>query len=192
MINFHNASFVKSITALKDAPIPRLKELLVVGRSNVGKSSLINALTNHNRLAYTSSKPGHTRLLNYFNIDNQFFLVDAPGYGYAKGGIDLDALFGEIMEEYFHDNDYLKGALLLLDSRRKLTENDYEMINLFNEKNIPFLIVLTKKDKLNQKEKSLIISHMKENNIQEYIFTSSLDKDSMTKLEEEIIKLLEL
>ena len=116
MINFHNATFVKSTKTLKDAPKGRLKEILVVGRSNAGKSSLINALTGRHNLAFTSSKPGHTRLLNYYDIDGAFYLVDAPGYGYAKGGIDLDQLFLEMMENYLYDNLYLTAALILLDA----------------------------------------------------------------------------
>ncbi len=194
MPNFSNAFFEKSITSLKDAPSGRLKELLVVGRSNVGKSSLINALTNHKRLAYTSKKPGHTRLLNYYNIDNSFFLVDAPGYGYAKGNIDLDALFGEMMGNYLNDNENLKGALLLLDSRREFNENDLEMRDLFIEKGVPYLIVVTKCDKLNQSEKSKILSYLKSENIDkgQYVLTSINNTNSIKELQGEIIKLLKL
>ena len=97
MINFRNTKFIKSTKTLEDAPKGRLPEILIVGRSNAGKSSLINALVDNKNLAFTSSKPGHTRLLNYYSVDEKFYLVDAPGYGYAKGGIDLDALFGEMI-----------------------------------------------------------------------------------------------
>ena len=104
MINFLNATFIKSCPNRDERPQGQKPEVLIVGRSNVGKSSLINALTQRKKLAFTSSKPGHTRLLNYYDIDGQFYLVDAPGYGYAKGGIDLDKLFAEMMESYFADN----------------------------------------------------------------------------------------
>ena len=124
MINFNNVSFVKSTPSVKERPQDQIPEVLIVGKSNVGKSSLINTLCQRKSLAYTSSKPGHTRLLNYYNIDNKFFLVDAPGYGYAKGGVDLDRLFGTMMDEYFTDNPYLKLVLLLIDSRREFGEND--------------------------------------------------------------------
>ena len=104
MINYKNSTFVKSTPSVKERPSDLYSEVLIVGKSNVGKSSLINRLCTKKSLAYTSSKPGHTRLLNYYNIDNAFYLVDAPGYGFAKGGIDLDRLFGTMMDEYFTDN----------------------------------------------------------------------------------------
>ena len=192
MINFNNASFLKSSATLKDAPKGRKKEILIVGRSNAGKSSLINALTNRKNLAYTSSKPGHTRLLNYYDIDNNFYLVDAPGYGYAKGGIDLDKLFYEIMDTYLNNNLYLKGALLLLDSRREFNENDDEMIEFFLSKKIPFVIILTKADKITQKEKSSAIKYMKDCKINEddYLFSSTSNQMLLNKIKSKIESLL--
>ena len=191
-MNFKKAKFVKSTTTLKDAPKGRLKEILIVGRSNAGKSSLINALTGRSSLAFTSSKPGHTRLLNYFEIDESFYLVDAPGYGYAKGGIDLDQLFADMMNEYLVNNLYLKGALLLLDSRREFNDLDLEMIEIFKKDKTNFLIVLTKADKLNQSEKAKAIANLKKHGYQEgdYVFTSITNKQSILSLEKEIEKLL--
>ena len=126
MINFLNATFIKSCPNRNEKPQAQKPEVLIVGRSNVGKSSLINALTQKKKLAFTSSKPGHTRLLNYYDIDNKFYLVDAPGYGYAKGGIDLDRLFAEMMSSYFDNNSDLRLVLILLDARRELSEDDLE------------------------------------------------------------------
>ena len=153
MINFKNATFIKSLTNVKEKPSGQLPEVLIVGKSNVGKSSLINALTSKNRLAFTSSKPGHTKLLNYYNIDNRFYLVDAPGYGYAKGGVDLDRLFGEMMESYFVDNKELKLVLLLLDSRREMNQNDLEILEYVRKEDIPYYVVITKLDKVPSHEK---------------------------------------
>ena len=160
MINFKNSTFIKSLTDIKDKPSGQLPEVLIVGKSNVGKSSLINALTGRNRLAFTSSKPGHTKLLNYYNIDNRFYLVDAPGYGYAKGGIDLDKLFGEMMETYFINNKELKLVLLLLDSRREMNDNDLEILEYVQQESIPYFLVVTKLDKVNQSEKAKLNKHL--------------------------------
>ena len=138
MINYSNATFTKSCPNREERPQGNKPEVLIVGRSNVGKSSLINALTSKKKLAFTSSKPGHTRLLNYFDIDNRFYLVDAPGYGYAKGGIDLDRLFGEMMESYFVDNAELRLVLILLDARREPTEEDLEIVDYCSKNNINY------------------------------------------------------
>ena len=191
MINFNNVSFVKSTPSVKERPQDQLPEVLIVGKSNVGKSSLINTLCQRKSLAYTSSKPGHTRLLNYYNIDNKFFLVDAPGYGYAKGGVDLDRLFGTMMDEYFTDNDYLKLVLLLIDSRREFGENDTEILNYLIESNIPYFVVITKTDKINQKGHSELNKRLKEMNVLENVyFTSSLSNRTLDKLKTGIEQLI--
>ena len=133
MINFANVNFIKSCPNRKEKPQDLKPEVLIVGKSNVGKSSLINALCQKKRLAFTSSKPGHTRLLNYYDIDGKFYLVDAPGYGYAKGGLDLDRLFANMMESYFDNNQELKLVLILLDARRELSNDDQEIISFVKE-----------------------------------------------------------
>jgi len=160
MINYSNVTFVKSATGINDAPKGQLSEVLIVGKSNVGKSSLINALCDRHRLAFTSSKPGHTKLLNYYLIDNKFYLVDAPGYGYANGGVDLDKLFGEMMENYFSNTKFLKLVLILVDSRREIKDNDKEILDFVNQNQIPYLIVVTKLDKVNQKEKAALVKNL--------------------------------
>lgn len=187
-INFTNAKFIKSAPSLKDAPQGQFPEVLLVGKSNVGKSSLINALCNKKSLAYVSSKPGHTRLLNYYNIDDKIYLVDAPGYGYAKGGFNLDKLFGEMMDNYFTNATRLKLVLILLDSRRELGENDIEIINYIREKDINHLLVFTKLDKINQKEKSQLLKHLDEVGIMkdEIIFTSTLKTRTFDELRNKI------
>ena len=192
MINFKNATFIKSLTNVKEKPSGQLPEVLIVGKSNVGKSSLINALTSKNRLAFTSSKPGHTKLLNYYNIDNRFYLVDAPGYGYAKGGVDLDRLFGEMMESYFVDNKELKLVLLLLDSRREMNQNDLEILEYVRKEDIPYYVVITKLDKVNQSEKCKLNKHLAEKEISPSIvfYTSINETRSLDKLKSAIEKAL--
>ena len=193
MINFSNANFVKSASLKDERPKdPFLPEVLIVGRSNVGKSSLINALCNKKNMAFTSSKPGHTKLLNYFNIDNSFYLVDAPGYGYAKTGIDLDRVFGDMMNDYLEDNDRLKLILFLLDSRREINDDDSELIDYLLDKGYPFLLVTTKMDKLNQKDKSALNKRLKETGLStdQIIQTSSLDKVNINNLAKAIEKIV--
>ena len=193
MINLCNANFVKSASLKDERPKdPILPEVLIVGRSNVGKSSLINALCNKKNMAFTSRKPGHTKLLNYFNIDNSFYLVDAPGYGYAKTGIDLDKVFGDMMNDYLEDNDRLRLILFLLDSRRELNLDDSELIDYLLDKGYPFLLVTTKMDKLNQKEKSALNKRLSQTglNSEQIIQTSSLDKVNINNLAKAIEKIV--
>ena len=183
MINFKNSSFVKSAPSVNERPPESFPEVLIVGKSNVGKSTLINTMCSKKAMAFTSSKPGHTRLLNYYNIDNRFYLVDAPGYGFARGGIDLDRLFGEMMSEYFSDNQFLKLVLLLIDSRREFAENDLEILDFLKENKIPYFIVITKNDKINQKGKSELNKRLKQLEVSDNVyFTSSLVPSSLEKL----------
>ena len=183
MINFKNSSFVKSTPSVNERPPESFPEVLIVGKSNVGKSTLINTMCSKKAMAFTSSKPGHTRLLNYYNIDNRFYLVDAPGYGFARGGIDLDRLFGEMMSEYFSDNQFLKLVLLLIDSRREFAENDLEILDFLKENSIPYFIVITKNDKINQKGKSELNKRLKQLEVTDNVyFTSSLVPSSLEKL----------
>ena len=188
MINFLNATFIKSCPNRNEKPQAQKPEVLIVGRSNVGKSSLINALTQKKKLAFTSSKPGHTRLLNYYDIDEKFYLVDAPGYGYAKGGIDLDRLFAEMMSSYFENNKDLRLVLILLDARRELSEDDLEIIEYMKENNIPFALVITKYDKVNQKEKSALNRYLKEMGLlsEQVFYTSILKNDTLSLLKKGI------
>ena len=192
MINFTNVNFIKSCPNRKEKPQDLKPEVLIVGKSNVGKSSLINALCNKKRLAFTSSKPGHTRLLNYYDVDSAFYLVDAPGYGYAKGGLDLDRLFASMMESYFDDNKELKLVLILLDARREISQDDQEIINFVKESGYPFFIVITKIDKINQKEKAALNKRLKAQafNTECVFYTSSLSNDGLNLLKKGIEKSL--
>ena len=128
--------------------------------------------------------------MNFYEIDDSFYLVDAPGYGYAKGGLDLDALFKRTMDDYLSSNPHLKVVVFLLDSRRELTDNDREIIALAKEENIPYLLVVTKIDKVNQSEKAKLLKTLKEEGIEvEKVFqTSALDRKGTDKLKKEIEK----
>ena len=192
MINFANVNFIKSCPNRREKPQDLKPEVLIVGKSNVGKSSLINALCQKKRLAFTSSKPGHTRLLNYYDIDGKFYLVDAPGYGYAKGGLDLDRLFANMMESYFDNNQELKLVLILLDARRELSNDDQEIISFVKESDYPYFLVITKLDKVNQKEKAALNKHLKSLGLtgDNVFYTSALNNDGLNLLKKGIEKSL--
>ena len=192
MINFANVSFIKSCPNRKEKPQAIKPEVLIVGKSNVGKSSLINALCDKKKLAFTSSKPGHTRLLNYYDIDQKFYLVDAPGYGYAKGGLDLDKLFATMMDSYFSDNQELKLVLILLDARREISVDDQEIINFVQESGYSFFLVITKMDKVNQKEKAALNKRLANGGFEmsQVFYTSSLDNAGLMALKKGIEKSL--
>lgn len=191
MINFKNAQFIKSAPSYRMGPLDMLPEIIIVGKSNVGKSSLINALVGKKSLAKTSSTPGHTKLLNYFKIDNKFYLVDAPGYGYTKYGNKLVDNFGEMMEEYFKNKD-IKGVILLLDSRVPFSKNDLDFYSYLKEIKVPLILVMTKAEKLNQKEKSLLNKNIKStfNEDDKVILTSVKNGLGMDNLKGAISELL--
>ncbi len=151
-MRFINAKFIKSASKRAEFIEDNLPQVAIVGRSNVGKSSLINMLTNNSKMAKTSSTPGRTRLVNYFNINNEFYLVDLPGYGYAKASKNMTSAWDSVMNDYFIDNPQLKLVLVLLDSRMMPTELDKQMLNYLAENEIPAVIVITKADKLSKSE----------------------------------------
>ncbi len=190
MINFRNIKFIKSSINKEDALLD-LPNVVFIGRSNVGKSTLINLIADNKGLAFVSKRPGQTKLLNYFNVDRKFYLVDAPGYGYRKTGKKDD--FDKMMDSYFNENESLKLVIWLLDSRRTLSKEDIDFYEFLKDLNVKSLLVFTKSDKLNQSEKSKVIKMAKENLSEfEYILTSSLNKRNIEDLRKKIeIKLYE-
>lgn len=147
------ADFVKSAVYEKDYPEElNNMEFAFVGRSNVGKSSLINSITRRGKLARVSKTPGRTQLINYFKINNEFFIVDLPGYGFAKVPKAMKAEWGQTMERYLASNRK-KLVFVLLDIRRVPTAEDMEMLEWLDHFNIPFKIVFTKMDKVSNNEK---------------------------------------
>lgn len=146
------AEFVKSSQKISQCPKSVLPEFAFIGRSNVGKSSLINMLTARKNLAKTSSTPGKTRLINHFIIDENWFLVDLPGYGYAKVSKKEREKFGGLIENYLKTRENLVCVFVLIDSRIKPQLIDLEFINWLGYNGIPFVIAYTKADKTNQKQ----------------------------------------
>jgi GTP-binding protein len=143
------AEFVLSCPHVGLAPKRSLPEIAFAGRSNVGKSSLINSLLNHSKLALTSKTPGKTRYLNYFLIGRSLcYFVDLPGYGYARVSGETKALWGETIEAYLRDSRRLVLVVLILDSRHGLTAQDVQMADALNTYHRPWIAVLSKADKL--------------------------------------------
>lgn len=145
-----DAEFVGSFFALDQLPRDRLPQIAVAGRSNVGKSSLLNRIVGRKKLAKVSRTPGRTRSLNFFRIDSSYYLVDLPGYGYAKVSKSMRDEWGQLIEDYLNEGKDLIGLLLLLDCRRDVTEADWRLIEWLSERKLPVLVAVTKADKLNR------------------------------------------
>ena len=132
-------------------------EFLLVGRSNVGKSSFINSILSRKNIAHTSATPGKTQTLNFYNVDDKFYLIDVPGYGYAAVDKKTQAKFGMMIEEYIEKREQLKRVFMLVDFRMKPTEDDLLMYNFLKYYNLPVTVIATKSDKVggSKKEKNL-------------------------------------
>lgn len=143
-----NCEFIKSCYSSSDFIDDDKFEVCFVGRSNTGKSSLINAIFNNNKLAKTSSEQGKTRLVNYFLVDKTFYLVDLPGYGYHKAGKQNEKNWSTLIEQYFAQKEDKKLVLLLVDIRHEPSEDDKLMLKFLNFYNLPFKIIATKSDKI--------------------------------------------
>jgi GTP-binding protein len=144
----HSAAFIKSSPTINDCPAPTKPEFGFIGRSNVGKSSLINMLTGWSKLAKTSVQPGKTRTINHFSVNDSWYLVDLPGYGYAKVPVKLREKWVRFTEEYILKRENLVSLFVLLDTRHKPQRSDLEFMEFLGLNGIPFARVFTKSDKL--------------------------------------------
>lgn len=150
-MNFNKAEFNNAFGISSQLPISDVPEIAFAGRSNVGKSSLLNKLFNRKNLARVSSVPGKTITINFYNVDGNRF-VDLPGYGYAKISKQERDRFGELMEGYFQSGRQIELVVQLIDMRHPPSKDDFNMISFMEQMNIPFIVVLTKADKLKKKE----------------------------------------
>ena len=184
-----------SAVRVSQFPTDNKNEFLLVGRSNVGKSSFINTIIGRKNFARTSSKPGKTQTLNFYLINDYFYLVDAPGYGFAKVNKQLKDKFGLIMENYLEDRDNLKMVFMLIDFRHKPTEDDIMMYNYLKHYNIPVTLICTKVDKVSKN------SHEKQINIitktlgvtkEDLVLFSSVIKMGSQEVHDKIVENLEI
>lgn len=196
--NLNNVTLKISAGVPKQFPREALPQIAISGRSNVGKSSLINTLLNRKSLARVSSAPGKTITVNFYDIDKKMFLVDLPGYGYAKRSFEDKKRWSALTDGYFTANpniDLLRGVVQLVDSRIGLTADDVDMINWLIDSEIPFIVVATKVDKLNATNRKNNLAQLKE----DLHFTdedvlvpfSSQTKEGKEELWREIFKLCE-
>ncbi len=170
-----------------------LPEIAFAGRSNVGKSSLVNVLVNRKNLVRTSSTPGRTQLINFFDVNNQFTLVDLPGYGFAKVPLSVKKEWGPMVEAYFATRDNLRGVVLILDVRRMPGPEDQQMLQWLRAYNVPSVLVVTKCDKVSKNERakqSAVIARILGVERSELNFFSALTKDGRDAIWEKLEALL--
>jgi len=174
------SEFIISAVKREQYPVDDKVEIAFVGRSNVGKSSIINALTNRRHLAKTSQTPGKTRLINFFLINNDFYLVDLPGYGYAKVSKKEQESWGKTIERYIIDREQLKRVVLLVDARHKPTGDDKIMLEWIKHYGYDVVVVATKSDKLSNndlgKSEKIIKDTLELTKEDKFYFYSSLNK----------------
>lgn len=163
-----SAEFVASYTTYKDCPKPNMPEYAFVGRSNVGKSSLINMLMEQKKLAKTSQSPGKTQLINHFIINENWYLVDLPGYGYAKVSKSMRKDFNKLIKDYVDFRQNMMCLFVLLDSRHAPQKNDLEFMRWLGEKQIPFSMIFTKADKLSSSALNKNIQNYKKEMLKEW------------------------
>jgi GTP-binding protein len=182
------AEFIISNTDYKKCPKPDKPEYAFIGRSNVGKSSLINMLTSRNKLAKISGKPGKTQLINHFLINDAWYLVDLPGYGYAKTSKKNRKLWENFIKDYILYRGNLMCLFVLIDIRHKPLKNDTEFMKLLGENAVPFVIIFTKADKLSKKNVFENIETYKKNMLQTwetmptYFISSAISKEGQTEI----------
>lgn len=187
--------FMLSVVSMQTLPPPDLPEVCFAGRSNVGKSSLINALTGRKKLARASNTPGRTRELNYFNLSDRIHIVDLPGYGYARASKTDIAKWTRLTRQFLRGRATLRRVFLLIDSRRGVKDPDLEIMDMLDETAVPYQIVLTKIDKLKKGELEKITEQVKSKIARrpaahpDMIITSSEKKTGLEMLKAEIVGL---
>ena len=184
-----STEFIKSATKPAHYPPPDLPEIAFAGRSNVGKSSLINVLVNRKNLVRTSNTPGRTQLINFFNVNGTFTLVDLPGYGFAKVPLAVKKEWGPMMETYLSRRENLRGVVLILDIRRTPTAEDRQMLDWLRSYGVQPILVVTKCDKVSKNERArqaALIASTLQVDKSEFSFFSALSREGTDGIWERI------
>ena len=183
-------SFLVTATNKQHYPAVRLPRVAFAGRSNVGKSSLINSLLGRKKLARTSSRPGHTQAINFFNVEDRWHFVDLPGYGYAKAPMHIKSQWGEMIEEFLKDRELLRLTILIVDARHKPTKLDLVMRDCLVHYEVPFQVVATKSDKLsaNRRQQSVATAQqtLETENIIPYSSATGIGKRQLWQIIREV------
>jgi len=192
-----SVDFLKSSQSITDCPAPQKPEFAFIGRSNVGKSSLINMLTGRKSLAKVSSVPGKTRLINHFTVNESWYLVDLPGYGWAKVGQKMREKWEEDINGYLLERENLYCVFLLVDSRHEPLKNDIGFMEWLAESEIPFMLIFTKTDKLTKNKVASSIAKYKKimkkrwEVMPEFLVTSSVNNEGKDDVLNTIAHILE-
>mgnify|MGYP006082121645 CR=1 FL=1 len=191
MLNYNLAHYTQSAPSIRQCPADNGAEVAFAGRSNAGKSSAINTLTNNSKLARTSKTPGRTQLINYFNLNEFQRLVDLPGYGYAKVPLKMKQEWQRNLSEYLRDRKALKGLVIMMDCRRPMQEYDTTMLNWATERDMAVHILLTKSDKFKKGPAKAILlaveKHLREAQVDDLVSAqlfSSLKKEGVEQLKQ--------
>ena len=160
-MNQLNAKFLISAEKLSQCPNYELPEFPLLGRSNVGKSSFINALCNNKKLAKTSNTPGKTRLINFFNFSDMFIIADLPGYGYAKVSKESQARWQKNLEEYLLKREQIKSLIQFIDARHEIQKNDFQMREWVSAYNLPIFTIVTKIDYISRNKQAKVLADVK-------------------------------
>ena len=191
--------FLKNVKYILSAPSKQFwvaddrKEICIVGRSNVGKSTFINKICNHNSLAKVSGTPGYTKYINFFDVNNTFYLVDSPGYGYAKASWTRDKSFANMMQEYIYERPNLVCVIMIVDAKVGMTSDDYLLLDMLRDANRKVQIIASKVDKTNQSLRSDFMKKDKENlneeELNNLLFYSALDNRTVDKVVERVLSI---
>jgi len=195
-MKINNVEFTTSAVRRSQYPEGKIPEFLLVGRSNVGKSSFINTIIHRKNFARTSARPGKTQTLNFYLVNEEFYLVDVPGYGYASVNKEQQKKFGMMIEDYIKNRSQLRTVFMLVDFRHKPSEDDILMYNFLKYYNIHVILVATKLDKVSknmrEKQKKIINDTIQLKDDDELIIFSSTSKEGKTEVQEKIDELISI